>query len=129
MRLDQATAADALARLVSSHGGKVARGRRPDRADEGGEERDRDRRRARGAVPRRRRGGALPRLARPRGAERHSSTEIDAVAALESFRRDTGLLKDISFPTIAGAGPNGAIVHYRVTTQDQPPHRAPASCS
>ena len=42
-------------------------------------------------------------------------TEIDAVAALESFRRDTGALKDISFPTIAGAGPNGAIVHYRVT--------------
>ena len=32
-------------------------------------------------------------------------TEIDAVEALESFRRDTGLLKDISFPTIAGAGP------------------------
>jgi Xaa-Pro aminopeptidase len=42
-------------------------------------------------------------------------TEIDAVAALESFRRDTGALKDISFPTIAGSGPNGAIVHYRVT--------------
>ncbi len=42
-------------------------------------------------------------------------TEIDAVAALETFRRDTGALKDISFPTIAGAGPNGAIVHYRVT--------------
>jgi len=42
-------------------------------------------------------------------------TEIDAVAALESFRRDTGLLKDVSFPTIAGAGANGAIVHYRVT--------------
>jgi Xaa-Pro aminopeptidase len=42
-------------------------------------------------------------------------SEIDAVEALESFRRDTGVLKDISFPTIAGAGPNGAIVHYRVT--------------
>ncbi len=42
-------------------------------------------------------------------------TEIDAVEALESFRRDTGLLKDISFPTIAGAGADGAIVHYRVT--------------
>src|SRR5262249_33209170 len=42
-------------------------------------------------------------------------TEIDATAALESFRRDTGALKDISFPTIAGARPNGAIVHYRVT--------------
>jgi Xaa-Pro aminopeptidase len=42
-------------------------------------------------------------------------TEIDAVAALETFRRDTGLLKEVSFPTISGAGPNGAIVHYRVT--------------
>jgi Xaa-Pro aminopeptidase len=42
-------------------------------------------------------------------------TEIDAVAALESFRRETGLLKEVSFPTISGAGPNGAIVHYRVT--------------
>jgi Xaa-Pro aminopeptidase len=44
-------------------------------------------------------------------------TEIDAVEALESFRRETGLLKDISFPTISGAGGNGAIVHYRVTTK------------
>jgi Xaa-Pro aminopeptidase len=44
-----------------------------------------------------------------------SVSEIDAVAALETFRRDTGALKDISFPTISGAGPNGAIVHYRVT--------------
>ena len=44
-------------------------------------------------------------------------TEIDVVEALESFRRDTGLLKDISFPTISGSGPNGAIVHYRVTAK------------
>ncbi len=42
-------------------------------------------------------------------------TEIDAVEALETFRRDTGALKDVSFPTISGTGPNGAIVHYRVT--------------
>src|SRR5207302_6425720 len=48
-------------------------------------------------------------------------TEIDAVAALESFRRESGLLKDISFPTIAGAGPDGAIVHYRVTTKSNRP--------
>jgi Xaa-Pro aminopeptidase len=41
--------------------------------------------------------------------------EIDTVEALESFRRETGALKDVSFPTIAGTGPNGAIVHYRVT--------------
>ena len=52
-----------------------------------------------------------------REAPRGKLTEIDAVAALESFRRDTGLLKDVSFPTIAGAGPDGAIVHYRVTTR------------
>ena len=42
-------------------------------------------------------------------------TEIDAVAALEAERLKTGLLKDVSFPTIAGAGPNAALPHYRVT--------------
>ena len=31
-------------------------------------------------------------------------TEIDAVAALETFRRNTGLLKELSFPTISGRG-------------------------
>lgn len=47
-----------------------------------------------------------------RGAE---INEIDVVRALEGFRRETGALRDISFETIAGAGPNGAIVHYRVS--------------
>ena len=56
-------------------------------------------------------------------------TEIDAVEALESFRRDTGVLKDISFATIAGAGPNGAIVHYRVTRASNRTHRHRTSCS
>jgi Xaa-Pro aminopeptidase len=42
-------------------------------------------------------------------------TEIDAVERLEALRAETGALKEISFPTISGAGPNGAIVHYRVT--------------
>ncbi|MDJ0823751.1 MAG: aminopeptidase P family protein [Paracoccaceae bacterium] len=41
-------------------------------------------------------------------------TEIDVVTALEAERRGTNALRDISFDTIAGAGPNGAIVHYRV---------------
>ncbi|MBU2992948.1 aminopeptidase P family protein [Octadecabacter sp. 1_MG-2023] len=41
-------------------------------------------------------------------------TEIDVVKSLEGFRRDTNALQDISFETISGAGPNGAIVHYRV---------------
>lgn len=42
-------------------------------------------------------------------------TEISAAQKLESFRAATGALKDLSFDTISGAGPNGAIVHYRVT--------------
>ena len=40
-------------------------------------------------------------------------TEIDLAERLESFRREAGAI-DLSFDTIAGAGPNGAIVHYRV---------------
>ncbi|WP_102108267.1 aminopeptidase P family protein [Oceaniglobus roseus] len=43
-------------------------------------------------------------------------TETEVVRALEGFRRATNALKDISFDTIAGSGPNAAIVHYRVTT-------------
>ncbi|KFE33771.1 aminopeptidase P family protein [Thioclava atlantica] len=41
-------------------------------------------------------------------------SEIDVVTALEGFRRETNALLDISFDTICGAGPDGAIVHYRV---------------
>ena len=35
---------------------------------------------------------------------------------LEALRTETQVLKEISFDTISGAGPNGAIVHYRVTS-------------
>jgi len=42
-------------------------------------------------------------------------TEIDVVTRLEAFRRSSNLLVDISFETICGTGPNGAITHYRVT--------------
>jgi Xaa-Pro aminopeptidase len=45
----------------------------------------------------------------------HVVTEIDVARHLESCRVATGALHDISFDTIAGSGPNGAIVHYRVT--------------
>lgn len=46
-----------------------------------------------------------------------SLTEISVVRALEGFRRATNALHDISFDTISGAGPNGAIMHYRVTEE------------
>lgn len=45
-----------------------------------------------------------------------SLTETQVVSKLEDFRRRDNALKDISFETIAGTGPNGAIMHYRVTT-------------
>ncbi|MEO7248074.1 MAG: aminopeptidase P family protein [Novosphingobium sp.] len=44
-------------------------------------------------------------------------TEIAAADALHQFRRDCGDLRDLSFDTISGAGPNGAIVHYRVSEE------------
>ncbi len=43
--------------------------------------------------------------------------EISACKRLEEFRVETGALKDLSFDSISGAGPNGAIVHYRVSTK------------
>lgn len=42
-------------------------------------------------------------------------TEIEIVKKLEACRRDDKTIVDISFDTIAGSGPNGAIIHYRVT--------------
>jgi Xaa-Pro aminopeptidase len=44
-------------------------------------------------------------------------TELSAAEALHQFRRDCGDLRDLSFDTISGAGPNGAIVHYRVSEE------------
>ncbi|NOR63541.1 MAG: M24 family metallopeptidase [Rhodobacteraceae bacterium] len=41
-------------------------------------------------------------------------SEIDVVSKLEAFRAQSSALTDISFDTICGSGPNGAIVHYRV---------------
>jgi Xaa-Pro aminopeptidase len=42
-------------------------------------------------------------------------SEIDVVTKLEGLRARSNLLVDISFETICGTGPNGAINHYRVT--------------
>ena len=44
-------------------------------------------------------------------------TETGIVTALEAFRREEETCVDASFDTISGAGANGAIVHYRVTTR------------
>jgi Xaa-Pro aminopeptidase len=48
-------------------------------------------------------------------------TEMAAAERLEAFRRESDDIRGLSFPTISGAGSNGAIVHYRVTPEsDQP---------
>ena len=44
-------------------------------------------------------------------------TEIDAVTKLENLRQNHPDFRDISFDTIAGSGPNGALPHYRVTNK------------
>ena len=43
--------------------------------------------------------------------------ELAAAARLEGFRAEDPSLRDLSFTTISGAGPNGAIVHYSVTAE------------
>lgn len=50
-------------------------------------------------------------------AHKGGLTEIGIVTALEAFRREEETCVDASFDTISGAGPNGAVVHYRVTTK------------
>jgi Xaa-Pro aminopeptidase len=112
--LDSATAADALGRLIAAAGGKAVRGSDPTsllKAVKNPIEIEGTRR------AHRRDAVALARFLAwiDREAPKGVLTEIDTVEALETFRRDTGALKDVSFPTIAGTGPNGAIVHYRVT--------------
>ncbi|GAA0578892.1 aminopeptidase P family protein [Caenispirillum bisanense] len=41
--------------------------------------------------------------------------ELAVSDTLETYRATGDLYRGLSFPTIAGAGPNGAIVHYRVS--------------
>ena len=47
--------------------------------------------------------------------------ELSAAAKLHDLRKAGGDLRDLSFDTISGAGPNGAIVHYRVTEDTNRP--------
>jgi Xaa-Pro aminopeptidase len=45
--------------------------------------------------------------------------EIAASDRLEAFRKDGKYFRDLSFPTISGAGSNGAIVHYRASPETE----------
>lgn len=114
VRLDSSTAASALATLIRDAGGTPEAGTDPialmkarkNEAELNGSRRAhlRD-------------GAAIVRFLSwlAREAPKGGLTEIDAVAALEAERLKTGELRDVSFTTIAGAGPNAALPHYRVT--------------
>jgi Xaa-Pro aminopeptidase len=59
-----------------------------------------------------------------REAAKGAITEIEAARRLHSIRREGESFRGLSFSTIAGAGPNGAIVHYRVTEATSRPIEA-----
>ncbi|HXC12233.1 MAG TPA: aminopeptidase P family protein [Stellaceae bacterium] len=76
----------------------------------------------------RRDGAALTRFLAwlAREAPQGDLSEIAASDRLEAFRRDGEYFRDLSFPTISGAGSNGAIVHYRAMPETEK-HLEPGS--
>jgi Xaa-Pro aminopeptidase len=54
-----------------------------------------------------------------REAPKGGLTEIAASDRLEAFRKEGRYFRDLSFPTISGAGSNGAIVHYRASPETE----------
>jgi Xaa-Pro aminopeptidase len=56
-----------------------------------------------------------------REAPKGGLREIAASDRLEAFRKEGKYFRDLSFPTISGAGSNGAIVHYRASRETERP--------
>ncbi len=69
----------------------------------------------------RRDGAALTRFLAwlARDGSKGELAEIAASDRLEAIRRNGEHFRDLSFPTISGAGSNGAIVHYRATQETE----------
>jgi Xaa-Pro aminopeptidase len=120
VRLDSTTAASALATLIREAGGTPDAGTDPIALMKA-RKNEAELKGTRAAHLRD--GAAIVRFLSwlAREAPKGGLTEIDAVAALEAERIKTGLLKDVSFTTIAGAGPNAALPHYRVTESSNRP--------
>jgi Xaa-Pro aminopeptidase len=116
--LDPVLAADRLRMLAEGNGGKVVAAPDParlPRATKNRAEIDGSR------AAHRRDGAAVAGLLCWLDRQQPGSLdEIAVVTKLEDCRRATGEetqmpLRDVSFDTISGAGPNGAIMHYRVS--------------
>lgn len=116
--LDPALSAQALRVLVEDNGGTVVAMPDPARLPRATKN---EAEIAGARAAHRRDGAALARfLCWLDAQEPGSLDEVAVVKALEESRRKVGEetqmpLRDVSFSTIAGAGPNGAIIHYRVS--------------
>jgi Xaa-Pro aminopeptidase len=117
--LDPALAADRLRALVEQNGGTVISAADPariPRATKNGAEIEGAR------AAHRRDGAAMAKFLCWLDQQKPGSVdEIVAVTRLEEMRVVTGKetqmpLREVSFSTISGSGPNGAIIHYRVST-------------
>ncbi|MEM8692634.1 MAG: aminopeptidase P family protein [Pseudomonadota bacterium] len=51
------------------------------------------------------------------GKQPGTTRETQVVTRLENIRKRDNALQDVSFETISGTGPNGAVIHYRVTEE------------
>jgi len=117
--LDPALAAHRLRMIVADNGGKVIEAMDPARLPRA----QKNKAELAGARAAHRRDGAavVKFLCWLDAQQPGSIDEITAVGRLEAGRRQAGAetqmpLKDVSFETISGSGPNGAIIHYRVST-------------
>lgn len=116
--LDPVLAAEKLRMIVEANGGKVVQAADPARLPRAAKNKAEL---AGARAAHRRDGAAMAHFLCWLDARRPGSVdEITAVGRLEACRRQAGEetqmpLKDVSFPSISGAGPNGAMMHYRVT--------------
>lgn len=117
---DPATCVSAIFRLLEEGGAKIIEARDPcvlAKAVKNDEE-------INGAKAAHRRDGvAVTRFLRwfDEEAPKGHLSEVSAAAKLEEIRRESNMLRDMSFDTISGAGPNAAIPHYRVSEKSNRP--------
>lgn len=120
VRLDTSTAAHAIHQILEDSGAVIAKGEDPC-ARPKARKNNTELNGVRAAHVRD--GAALTRFLcwLDREAPGGGVTEISAADQLEVFRREGEHIRGLSFPTISGAGPNGAIVHYRVSEESNRP--------